>query len=205
MPLEPDFILASASPRRKELLQQIGCRFQVCPTDMDETLLSGESAEEYVIRMALEKARAGWQNQLDKMEQQSKPLPVLGADTAVVVEDQIFGKPADREHAISMLMELSDSAHRVLSAVAVVDEGKEAMRLSETQVSFRALTREECDRYWQTGEPSDKAGAYAIQGLGAVFVEHIDGSYSGVVGLPLAETCELLSDFDLSWWLGVKN
>jgi septum formation protein len=198
----PNFILASASPRRRELLQQIGCKFQVAPADIDETVLAKEAPEGYVERMALEKAKAGWKA--------NKNLPVLGADTAVVLGEregkgeksvaQIFGKPADESDAISMLMQLSGTTHRVLSAVAMVQDDKQHVLLSETLVTFRPLDKSECHRYWLTGEPCDKAGAYAIQGLGGVFVENLRGSYSGVVGLPLVETCSLLEKFGIPWW-----
>lgn len=194
MYLEPDFILASASPRRRELLQQIGCHFLVSPGDINETVLTGELPEDYVNRMALQKALSGWHTD------QNKILPVLGADTAVVLGDKIFGKPSDQEDAVSILLQLSGKTHRVLSSVAMVRGDKQQVVLSETQVTFRLLECDECHRYWQTGEPSDKAGAYAIQGLGAAFVTSINGSYSGVVGLPLAETCTLLNAFDISWW-----
>jgi septum formation protein len=204
----PDFILASASPRRCELLQQIGCRFQVSPVDIDETVLVDESPAGYVERMSLQKAQAGWD------AHQIKGLPVLGADTAVVLDSkgsggkgvsEIFGKPLDQAHAISMLMRLSGATHRVLSGVAIVKGHEQQTILSESLVTFRNLTEEECARYWLTGEPNDKAGAYAIQGLGAVFVEYLSGSYSGVVGLPIIETCKLLGDFDISWWTGIKK
>lgn len=196
----PDFILASASPRRCELLQQIGCRFQVSPADIDETVLAGEPPSDYVARMAIKKAQAGWD------ANQSKGLPVLGADTAVVLDSdetgssEIFGKPIDKAHAISMLMRLSGTTHRVLSGVAMAKESDQRVLLSESLVIFRHLTEKECERYWLTGEPCDKAGAYAIQGLGAVFVESLSGSYSGVVGLPLIETCTLLDGFGIPWW-----
>lgn len=206
MTKNPDFILASASPRRRELLQQIGCRFQVSPADIDETVLAGETPLEYVERMALQKAQAGWE------VNQSNGLPVLGADTSVVLDykdaqgqtvSDIFGKPLDQAHAISMLMRLSGTTHRVLSAVAMV-KGKQQQSMksivSESLVTFRHLTEQECVRYWATGEPCDKAGAYAIQGLGAVFVERLTGSFSGVVGLPLIETCTLLDSFGIPWW-----
>ena len=194
MHLEPAFILASASPRRRELLQQIGCHFSVAPADIDESVLEAESAGDYVTRMAMQKALAGWH------ANESRQLPVLGADTAVVLNEEIFGKPSGQDDAVSMLSRLSGKTHRVLSAVAMVLGDKQQLVLSETRVTFRPLSREECIDYWQTGEPSDKAGGYAIQGLGAIFVSSINGSYSGVVGLPLAETCQLLKAFDLSWW-----
>jgi septum formation protein len=189
------FVLASGSPRRRELLEQIGCHFQLATVDVDETPLPGEPPEAYVTRLALDKAAAGWQSS------RSLGLPVLGADTAVVLGERIFGKPVDREDAAATLQMLSGKTHRVLSAVAMTDGSRCEQRLSETLVSFRVIDRDECLRYWDSGEPADKAGAYAIQGLGAVFVTAIQGSYSGVVGLPLVETCELLKAFGLSWWM----
>lgn len=202
----PDFILASASPRRRELLQQIGCQFQISPADIDEAVFAEEAPGDYVERMALQKAKAGWKA--------NENLPVLGADTAVVLSErkgeregsaaQIFGKPEDESDAISMLMQLSGTTHRVLSAVAMVQGDNQHVLLSETLVTFRPLDKSECHRYWLTGEPCDKAGAYAIQGLGGIFVENLRGSYSGVVGLPLAETCELLETFDIPWWTSSK-
>lgn len=208
MSSNPDFILASASPRRRDLLQQISCRFRVSPSAIDESVLSGEAPIEYVKRIALQKAQAGW------VDNSKSELPVLGADTAVVLGGdnqgaEIFGKPRNQEHATSMLLRLSGATHRVLSAVAMVrgvEQGvqqgeKQSILLSETLVTFRPISKTECEQYWHTGEPKGKAGAYAIQGLGAVFVEALSGSYSGVVGLPLAETCKLLADFDVSWWI----
>lgn len=194
MQLQADFVLASASPRRAELLRQIGCRFLVAPVDVDEAVIPAEPAVDYVQRIALQKARAGL------LASPLSGVPVLAADTAVVVGRDIFGKPADREQALAMLGRLSGTTHRVLSAVAMVADNRELLRCSETQVTFRPLSAEECERYWQTGEPADKAGAYAIQGLGGVFVTAIQGSYSSVVGLPLAETCQLLQAFDIVWW-----
>lgn len=194
MQLQADFVLASASPRRAELLRQIGCRFLVAPVDVDEAVIPAEPAVDYVRRIALQKARAGW------LASPLPGVPVLAADTAVVVGRDIFGKPAGREQALAMLGRLSGTTHRVLSAVAMVADDRELLRCSETQVTFRPLSAEECERYWQTGEPADKAGAYAIQGLGGVFVTAIQGSYSSVVGLPLAETCQLLQAFDIAWW-----
>jgi septum formation protein len=199
MPLNPDFILASASPRRRELLQQIGCRFLVSPASVDETVLGGEAPTSYVKRIALKKAQAGWVDNSDNS------LPVMGADTAVVLGAEgngakIFGKPRDQEHAVAMLLQLSGTTHRVLSAVAMVQCSKQQVLLSETFVTFRSLSRAECEQYWQAGEPCDKAGAYAIQGLGAVFVASLNGSYSGVVGLPVVETCGLLAAFEIPWW-----
>ena len=183
-------VLASASPRRRELLNQIGMRFRQRVIEIDETARELESAEDYVRRVALEKARAV-QRELGHDE-----VLVLGADTAVVVDEILLGKPADCAHARQMLRLLSGRAHRVLSAVALVGE-REAVRVSASAVWFRALSDAEIDTYWHTGEAQDKAGAYAIQGLGAVFVERLEGSYSGVMGLPLYETAQLLKDFGI--------
>ena len=183
-------VLASASPRRRELLNQIGVEFRQQAIEIDETARALESAEDYVRRVALEKARAV-QRELGHDE-----VLVLGADTAVVVDEILLGKPADFAHARQMLRLLSGRAHRVLSAVALVGQS-EAVCVSESAVWFRALSDAEIDTYWHTGEPQDKAGAYAIQGLGAVFIERLEGSYSGVMGLPLYETAQLLKDFGI--------
>ena len=185
-----NLVLASASPRRSDLLNQIGVRFRQRVIETDETACEGESAKDYVRRVALEKARAV-QRELGHDE-----VLVLGADTAVVVDKMLLGKPVDFAHARQMLRLLSGRVHQVLSAVALVGE-HEAVRVSESAVWFRALTDAEIDSYWHTGEPQDKAGAYAIQGLGAVFVERLEGSYSGVMGLPLYETAQLLKDFGI--------
>ncbi len=176
--------LASASPRRRELLSQIGVPHVVRPAHIDETLRAGESASEYVARLAREKALA--------VCAQDGTLPVLGADTAVVLDGTIFGKPSDRDDAVDMLMRLSGRTHEVLTAVALATRNALAERLSVSRVTFRPLTQDECGAYWDTGEPRDKAGAYAIQGRGAVFVERLEGSFSGVMGLPLYETAQLL-------------
>jgi septum formation protein len=178
-----DVHLASQSPRRRELLAQIHVRHDVLPVAVDETPRAGEAPAEYVLRLALTKARAGHRLRPDR--------PVLGADTAVVVDDRILGKPRDRQDAAAMLAQLSGREHRVLTAVALVGE-REETRLSVSHVRFRPIDAAESAAYWATGEPADKAGGYAVQGLGAVFVESIVGSYSGVMGLPLFETGELL-------------
>lgn len=181
--------LASQSPRRSELLRQIGVPHKILRVAVDETPLSPhEPAEDYVARLALEKARSGWQ-QAGK----GATRPVLGADTAVVLGDRILGKPADKEEGLAMLRLLSARTHRVLTGVALCWDHGEQVRISLSEVSFRSLTNEECAAYWASGEPRDKAGAYAIQGRAAVFITRITGSYSGIVGLPLYETSELLS------------
>lgn len=190
----PEVYLASRSPRRRELLQQIGVPYRQLDAEVDETAHEGESPEVHVLRLALEKARAGW----SKVENSDQPLPVLGADTVVVLDDEILGKPASREEAVAMLQALSGNTHRVLTGVALVDD-REATRISVNNVTFRELSDAEIARYWETGEPADKAGAYAIQGRGAVFIEHMEGSYSGVMGLPLFEVADLLDEFDLDY------
>lgn len=180
--------LASASPRRRELLEQIGVRFDVIHAAVDETPQPGEAAHDYVARLALAKAWAGF-------EASYGARLVLGADTAVIVDEAILGKPRDRADALAMLERLSGRDHRVLSAVALVDGERAEVRVQASRVRLRALTAVECETYWASGEPADKAGAYAIQGKAAAFIEHLDGSYSGVMGLPLFETCELLREF----------
>jgi septum formation protein len=187
----PQIHLASASPRRRELLQQIGIRFDVLKVEIDETPLPGEAPEAFVTRLALEKARAG-HRRLDAGDRR----PVLGADTAVVCGDTIMGKPRDREHGVAMLQRLSGRTHQVMSAVALVGE-REAVRVSVSDVTFDTLTPAVCEGYWMSGEPLDKAGGYAIQGLAAAFITRLEGSYSGVVGLPLNETAALLRGFGI--------
>ncbi len=190
---QPDIILASASPRRAELLAQIGVRFAVSPADIDESQRSGESAVDYVVRMAVEKANAGH-------SQHNGSLPLMGADTAVVCGQQVFGKPGSRDNALFMLGQLSGRTHQVLSAVALTTGNNTQVRLSKTAVTFRTISQQEGLKYWQTGEPLGKAGAYAIQGMAALFVTQLEGSYSGVVGLPLAETEQLLKRFAVPVW-----
>jgi septum formation protein len=181
--------LASLSPRRQELLQQIGVRYVLLPVTVDETPAAGEKAADYARRLALAKAQAGWSSLAGK-----NPLPVLGADTVVVANGTIMGKPRDRQQAIDMLQVLSGATHEVLTAVALVAE-RELVQLNTSRVTFRTLSLSECEAYWESGEPADKAGAYAIQGLGAAFITRLEGSYSGVMGLPLFETVDMLETF----------
>lgn len=183
-------ILASASPRRQALLKQVGIAFRQQVAEIDETPLENEAAEDYVVRLALEKARAVRQHSV------TGRLPVLGADTAVVIDGRLLGKPESLAHARQMLQLLSGREHRVMSAVALV-RSREAVQLSVSRVWFRPLSENEIDAYWRTGEPQDKAGAYAIQGVGAIFIERLEGSYTGVMGLPLYETGRLLQDFGI--------
>ncbi|RRJ83709.1 Maf family protein [Aestuariirhabdus litorea] len=188
--------LASNSPRRRELLRQIGVSFESLSVEIDETPLAGEVPEDYVVRMAQEKVRAALSER-----PHASPLPVLCADTTVVLGDRILGKPACREEAVSMLLALSGREHRVLTAVAISDGGSVQTRLIATRVWFGAVTESLAQRYWDSGEAADKAGSYGIQGKGALFVQRIEGSYSAVVGLPLAETAELLAQFGVPYWV----
>ncbi len=189
--MKKQLILASSSPRRKELLDQIGVRYIVHPVDIDETPKQVEIAKEYVIRVAAEKSKVC----LDTV---NSSLPILAADTSVVVDEQVLGKPENEAHAKYMMKQLSGRTHTVYSAVSLrvsdlESEIKHFQALSLTEVSFRKITSAEIKAYWKTGEPQGKAGGYAIQGLASVFIKSINGSFSGVVGLPLFETAELLS------------
>lgn len=178
-------ILASASPRRSELLKQIGIRHSIRTVDIDETPLPGESPLVYVERVAAEKSAAC-------RAVLNQDLPVLSADTSVVCDGHIMGKPENREHAIAMLSRLSGRTHQVYSAVSLRGD-RHWLAVSVSEVTFRPLSQAEIVAYWHTGEPCDKAGAYAIQGLGGIFIESITGSFSGVMGLPLFETAQLLA------------
>jgi septum formation protein len=177
--------LASASPRRRELLDQLCLRYQVITPQIDETPLVQESPQAYVTRLAHAKARAG-QYLLGAEEW------VLAADTAVICQGKIFGKPRHGQEACEMLQQLSGQSHQVLTAIVLAQGERCLSRVSATTVYFRLLSGSEIQAYILTGEPFDKAGAYAIQGLASIFIERIEGSYSGVMGLPLYETAELL-------------
>ncbi len=169
-------------------MQQLGLRFEVVAADVDERRAPGQSPADYAIATALAKAQAGARSA-------SAGTVVIGADTDVVIDDDILGKPRNAADALAMLARLSAREHEVYSAVAVVCGERAETRLSVTRVSFAPISDADAQAYWDSGEPADKAGAYAIQGLGARFVKQIHGSYSGVVGLPLFDTCELLRDF----------
>ncbi len=176
--------LASASPRRAEILDALGIRYTAGGMDIDETQLPGELADAMVLRLASAKAAAA---------RQAHSVPVLAADTAVVVDAEVFGKPRDQNDALQMLARLSGRSHQVMTGVAVVWDGGQRTALSVNEVSFREIDPDEALAYWQSGECCGKAGAYAIQGLGGIFVSKILGSHSGVVGLPVFETAELLA------------
>lgn len=184
----PTLLLASTSPRRREILTALGLRFEVRHVDVDEAALAGELPGEMVLRLASAKAEAA---EIGPTE------IVLGADTAVVVDGRALGKPADATDCVAMLEALSGRAHKVLTGVALRTQSEIRTVLSETNVYFREISRDEALSYWHSGEPSDKAGGYAIQGLGGAFVERIEGSYSGVVGLPVFETISLLANAGL--------
>jgi len=186
-------LLASNSPRRAELLSQIHVEFEHIHSAINEVQEQGETSQDYVQRLALEKAQAGWQ----KNNQQGT---VLGADTIVVCDDIVMEKPRDQQHAKQMMQLLSGNTHQVLTAVALVNQTQQAVKLVTTQVTFKTLTEQEIAAYWETGEPQDKAGGYGIQGFAGQFVTHLNGSYSAVVGLPLYETAALINAFT-----GVSN
>jgi septum formation protein len=181
--------LASASPRRQELLRQLGIEFEAMPTHVAEAARVGEAARDYVLRLAHAKATRG----AALVRERGLPArPVLGADTEVVLEGEILGKPVDRRHGMSLLRRLSGRTHQVLTAISLLHQDEVHEAVSESRVTLAPLTESEIERYWSTGEPADKAGGYAIQGLAAAFIARIEGSYSGIVGLPLFELSQLL-------------
>jgi septum formation protein len=194
---QPVVCLASVSPRRRELLAQIGVPCKVVGAHIDETAHPGEAPRDYVMRMARQKALT--------VHDRGEALPVLAADTTVVLDDVIYGKPCDRADGIAMLLRLSGRTHEVLTAVAVAAAREVTVRLSVSSVRFRPLTLQECSAYWETGEPCDKAGGYAVQGAAAVFIEALSGSYSGVMGLPLFETAELLRAAGVAYWVAHEH
>lgn len=191
--------LASQSPRRRELLEQIGVDYFSVPADIDETMKRNESPLDYVKRMADEKAVAV--QQLGK----NKGAPVLASDTAVVIAGEVLGKPANKTDGIAMLQRLSGKTHQVLTSVAMHHEARNESLVVASAVTFRTLTLRECEHYWSTGEGLDKAGCYAIQGKAATFITQISGSFSGVMGLPLRETSELLERWGVQFWLTASN
>lgn len=182
-------ILASQSPRRAELLEQVGIDFRAAPADIDEFIHDDERAADFVERIAIAKAQA--------VRRQFPGQAVLGSDTAVVIDQTILGKPRDRDDAVGMLLTLSGRTHEVLTGVAVVSD-RTRYALNVSRVSFRSVSEAEAAAYWATGEPADKAGGYAVQGLAAAFIERIEGSYSGIMGLPLFETLQLLEQIGVA-------
>ncbi|KPG80644.1 Maf family protein [Pseudomonas sp. RIT-PI-o] len=192
--------LASGSPRRRELLTQVGVQFSAISADIDETPLPDESPSAYVERLARGKAEAGRRSVVS-----DRPFCVLGADTAVVFDGKILGKPVDEADACAMLMMLSGNEHEVLTAIAVLEGERCESRVVRSRVHFRTISRDEAAAYWASGEPRDKAGGYGIQGLGAVFVAGLEGSYSAVVGLPLCETCQVLGHFGIPCWQNLNT
>ncbi|MGI9230093.1 MAG: Maf family protein [Gammaproteobacteria bacterium] len=182
----PVIYLASKSPRRRALLEQLGVQYQLLQVDVPEQQAAGETALAYVERVAADKARAA--------AEQARDRPILAADTEVILNDQILGKPADHTAAIQMLQSLSGREHQVISAVALLTTTDQLhTAVNQSKVHFKTLSKAECAAYCQTDEPWDKAGGYAIQGRAAAFISHIEGSYSGIMGLPLYETAQLLA------------
>lgn len=186
-------ILASSSPRRRELLEQIGVRFWVLAPDIDESLSPGETPDQYVCRLAYEKANA-----VNMLPDVFGRYAVLGADTIVVCDGEVMGKPVDKADAVRMLSKLSGREHVTMSAVCVCKAGRSKTLLSTTVVRFAELSIKQIEAYWHSGEAEGRAGSYAVQGLAAMFIEHLSGSYSGVVGLPLQETAILLAQFSVA-------
>ena len=189
MLLDFKIYLASASPRRRELLRQMGIEFEAIPSNLLEVRRKDELPADYVVRVACDKAR--FVEQLVK-QRGLPPHPVLGADTEVVLDGEILGKPQDRDHGVALLRRLAGRAHEVLSGICVAHQGAEHTALSASRVTLGPLTEQEIAHYWETGELLDKAGAYAIQGRAAGFIASLDGSYSGVMGLPLYELAGVL-------------
>ncbi|CAH7006680.1 nucleoside triphosphate pyrophosphatase YhdE [Vibrio chagasii] len=193
-------VLASGSPRRKELLSQLGYEFSVLVTDVEECKHAQETAEEYVKRLSLDKALAALSLLAAKSSEEQQGASgsdtvVLGSDTVVVSQGQVLEKPADFSDSKRMLTQLANGRHQVMTAVSVVSKEKQKTEIVITDVWFKPLSEKEIEQYWQTGEPCDKAGSYGIQGLGGRFVTRIEGSYYAVVGLPLFETDQLLQEF----------
>ena len=185
---KPTIILASQSPRRKQLLQQIGISPICQPVGIDESVLAGETPTTYCQRMAIEKAQKAWNNS-------DKKIAVLGADTIIAFAGEILGKPRDQQHAYEMLMKLSGHSHQVITVIAMINSQKHKTVESNSTVEFIELAEQAVKSYIQTKEPMDKAGSYAIQGEAAQWIRHISGSYSSIMGLPLCETAQLIQEF----------
>ncbi len=191
-----NLVLASASPRRRELLASMGVEFAVHSTDTDESRHEGEAPEDFVIRLARDKAMQAAKN---LAIEEASGNAILAADTIVVQSEKVFGKPRDYEHACRVWAALSANKHQVMTAVCLLVDGKTQVKVSVTDVEFSRITEEQMQRYWASGEPLDKAGAYGIQGLASAWVKQIYGSYSNVVGLPLREVNQLLESIDMNW------
>ncbi len=187
--------LASQSPRRRELLEQLGVNFEVLPAHIDETRFRSELTHDYVARITLAKAHEVWH-----LPNYHKKYPVLASDTAVCIDGAVLGKPENVNDAVYILRQLSGRTHEVLTGVALVFGKRHEYRLSVSQVTFDELSSEQIERYVATGEGLDKAGSYAVQGFAAAFIRHISGSYSGIMGLPIFETTELLKRWGVSFW-----
>lgn len=194
-----NLILASGSPRRKLLLEQLGIGFEIDPPDVDESVVMGEAPEVYVTRLSTKKAKAV----AEKQDKDSEAV-ILAADTTVVLQGNILGKPESKEHGLQMLSDLSGTRHDVLTGVSIFSGSRTETFWVRTEVTFRQLGEKEIAWYWETGEPQDKAGSYGLQGAGAAFVETLTGSYSNVIGLPLSETVLILRDFSIEC-LGQKE
>jgi nucleoside triphosphate pyrophosphatase len=192
MKKKPTIILASASPRRSELLRQLGIQFTIAPADVDERIRPGETPEGYAERLSLDKARAA--------AGKAGGGIVIAADTIVVLDNEILGKPSDAQDAVRMLSMLSGNSHRVITALSLMDAvtGTTLTRTSETRVRFFPLSAEQIASYVATGEPLDKAGAYGIQGKGALLISGIEGCYFNVVGLPLSLLGQMLSEYGIN-------
>ena len=200
-----DIYLASSSPRRIEILKNLKVNFEILKCDFDESNFTDESPEDFVIKNTQQKCLAA------HAVRQKKKLhnkPILTADTIVALDGKIFGKPQSKDHAISMLLEFSGRKHRVMTCICLGEtnpqsdiEVKMMFDLVSTEIKFANLTANQCAKYWETEEPKDKAGAYGIQGYGALFVEYLEGSYSNVVGLPIVETCKIFKEKNIGYWL----
>jgi septum formation protein len=188
----PQIILASSSPRRESILRDIGIRFIKCPADIDESVLPGEKPDKYVRRMAEAKAK--------KIANQKKHKTVLGADTIVLIDGRILGKPKNREQALRYITLLSNRTHSVLTSVALARGDQCKSIVARAEVTFRKISKREAILYWETGEPRDKAGGYGIQGVGGIFIDRIEGGHGTVIGLPVLETEKLLRLFNVETW-----
>jgi septum formation protein len=200
-----DIYLASSSPRRSEILKNLKVNFEILKCDFDESNFTDESPERFVIKNTQQKCLAAHAIRQKKLLPNK---PILTADTIVVMDDKIFGKPQNKDHAIAMLLEFSGRKHSVMTCICLGKtdpqsdaEVKMTFDLVRTEIQFANLSANQCSKYWETNEPKDKAGAYGIQGYGALFVESLEGSYSNVVGLPIVETCKIFKENNIGYWL----